>query len=154
MSNSGDAAGRDTPSRWPRAAASAALIRDGAVLLVERGSPPFEGMWSLPGGAIEAGETAEAAAVREVREETGLDARIAGLAGVYDVILHGKDGTLEAHYVIATYYGTASGGDPRPGGDARLARFASLAALDELPLTDGTLAVIRRAAQLLTGGGE
>ena len=154
MSKSGDTAGRDGASRWPRAGASAALFRDGAVLLVERGSPPFQGAWSLPGGAIEPGETAEAAALREVREETGLDAVIAGLAGVNDVILRRDDGTLECHYVIATYYGSALGGEPQPGGDARRAEFVSLGALEGLSLTPDTLAVIRRAAHLLSRRDE
>jgi len=139
---------------WPRAGASAAIFRDGAVLLVERGAPPFEGMWSLPGGAIEPGETAEAAAVREVREETGLDARIAGLAGVYDVILRRDDGTLKGHYVLATYYGSAVGGDPRGGGDARRAQFVALNTLDAMSLTPDTFAVIQRAAQLLSRRDE
>ena len=58
---------------WPRAGASAVLFRGEAVLLIERGGGPSEGLWSLPGGSIEAGETAEDAARREVREETGLD---------------------------------------------------------------------------------
>lgn len=149
MSKSGDTGGRDAAPRWPRAGASAALFRDGAVLLVERGTPPFEGLWSLPGGAIEPGETAEAAVTREVREETGLGAEIAGLAGVTDVILRRDDASLEAHYVLATYYGIALGGEPRPAGDARRVEFVSLAALDAVRLTPGTLAVIRRAHGLL-----
>lgn len=148
--------GHDTAHRQPcpRAGASAALFREGAVLLVERGAPPFEGSWSLPGGAIEPGETAEAAAIRELREETGLGAEIAGLAGVTDVILRRDDGSLEAHYVLATYYGIALGGEPRPGGDARRAEFVSLSTLDARRLTPGTLAIIRRAHGLLARRDE
>jgi ADP-ribose pyrophosphatase YjhB (NUDIX family) len=134
---------------WPRAGASAALIRDGAVLLVERGSPPLQGLWSLPGGSIEPGETAEAAAVREVREETGLEAQILGLAGVHDVILRSETGALEAHYVLAVYCGRAPRGDPCAAADARQARFVPLAELKGLALTPGLVPLIERAARLL-----
>jgi 8-oxo-dGTP diphosphatase len=135
-------------ARWPRAGASAALFRSCAVLLVERGSPPAEGLWSLPGGLIEPGETAIAAALREVREETGLRAEILGLAGVYDVILKSDTGALQAHYVLATYFGHVPDGDPRPAGDVRQAKFVPLEALDGIALTPATLPVIRRAATL------
>jgi len=134
---------------WPRAGASAALFRDGAVLLVERASAPLRHLWSLPGGVIEPGETAEAAAVREVREETGLAVDIVGLAGVHDVILRGDDGALQAHYVLATYFGRVAAGQPRAGSDARKARLVPLTQLDALALTPGLLPIIQRAAQLL-----
>jgi len=143
-----EAAGGD-PDHWPRAGASAALFREGAVLLVERGTAPFAGLWSLPGGAIEAGETAQAAAEREVLEETGLVADILGLSGVHDVMLRGNDLKLQARYVLATYYGRAPTGEPRGCGDARQARFVPLEDLAGLALTPGLVPIIRRAAQRL-----
>jgi ADP-ribose pyrophosphatase YjhB (NUDIX family) len=132
--------------------ASAALFRADSILLVQRNSEPAEGLWSLPGGSIEAGETAEDAARREVREETSLEAHIVGLAGVYDIIDRDANGTVVLHYVIATYFGHAGKGAPQAGGDARDARFLPLASLDGLPMTHGTRFVITEAAQRLRAG--
>jgi 8-oxo-dGTP diphosphatase len=136
-------------SPWPRAGASAALFRDGKVLLIKRSTAPFAGLWSLPGGLIEPGETAEAAARREVREETGLSADIAGLAGVHDVMVHGHDGMLAAHYLLATYFGRPGPGYPRAGSDVGEARLVPLAEIGALPLTPGAADIIARAATLL-----
>lgn len=133
----------------PRAGASAALFRDGAVLLVERGSAPFAGLWSLPGGVIEAGETAEEAARREVREETGLEAHLSGLTGVHDVRVPGEGALPQVHFDLAVYFGRAGGGEPRPGGDARKARLVPLDALDGLALTPGLSPLVRKAARQL-----
>ncbi|KAB2938589.1 MAG: NUDIX hydrolase [Hyphomicrobium sp.] len=150
--------GFDTAERpqgpWPRAGASAVLFRGSTVLLVERGEAPAQGLWSLPGGSIEAGEPAEDTARREVREEAGLEAHIVGLAGVYDIIEHESDGTVLLHYVLATYFGRAAEGDPRAGGDARDARFFPLDALEDLPMTPGTRFVIAEAWRLLAAGGD
>jgi ADP-ribose pyrophosphatase YjhB (NUDIX family) len=134
---------------WPRAAASAVLFRGESVLLILRGEGPSEGLWSLPGGAIEMGETAEDAARREVEEETGLIAHIEGLAGVYDVIDRDEDGEVVLHYVIATYFGRADDGEPRPRGDAHEARFFALDAVKDLELTHGTRFVVEHAWRLL-----
>ena len=131
---------------WPRCAASAAIFRDDSVLLIERATGALKGRWSLPGGHIEPGETAQAAALRETREETGVDADIAGLVDVHDVILRRPDGSLAAHYVIAVYCGRWRAGDPRAGSDAGVASFVRIADVDSYPLTDGAAQLIRRAA--------
>lgn len=139
----------DANGPWPRAGASAALFRDETVLLVERGAGPSEGLWSLPGGSIAAGETAEDAARREVGEETGLKAHIVGLAGVYDIIDRDATDAVVLHYVIAAYFGRAGDGPPRPGSDARDARFVAIAKLADVPMTVGTRHVIEEARRLL-----
>jgi ADP-ribose pyrophosphatase YjhB (NUDIX family) len=141
--------GKDDDSKCPRAAASAVLFRGEAVLLIERGAGPYEGLWSLPGGKIELGETAEDAARREVEEETGLICKIEGLAGVYDVIDHDEAGKVTLQYVIATYYGRADDGEPRTRHDVRQAQFFALDATKDLKLTHGTQFVIDHAWRLL-----
>ncbi|HXF53031.1 MAG TPA: NUDIX hydrolase [Hyphomicrobiaceae bacterium] len=145
-------ASKRNPQGWPRAAASAAIFRDDEVLLVERASGPSAGLWSLPGGHIEPGETAAAAALREVAEETGVSAELLGLTHVHDVILRDKDGALVAHYVIAVYYGVWRAGAPLAAGDSRAARFVPLSDLGAYAMTDGTLGIIAAAANRVAEG--
>lgn len=142
---------RTVPS-WPRCAASAAVFRNSSVLLVQRGKGALVGLWSLPGGHIESGETAKAAAAREVLEETGVEAELEGLVDIHDVILHRDDGTLRAHYLIAVFWGRWRAGEPTPGGDEMAARFVPVEEIGDAGsyrLTDGAAALIQRAwAQL------
>ena len=135
-------------TEWPRCGASAAIFRDGHVLLIQRAKGAFTGLWSFPGGHIEPGETARAAAQREVMEETGCDVRIGGVLDVHDVILRDAADALSVHYVIAVYWGVWSAGEPVASTDAAAARFWRLDELDNLAMTEGTAAFIQRAAEL------
>lgn len=130
---------------WPRCGASAAVFRGEAILLIVRAKGALKGLWSLPGGHIEPGETARAAARREVLEETGVEADIDALVDVHDVILRATDGALSAHYLIAVFCGRWRSGEPNAGSDASLARFVPLGDLAGLQLTDGAAQLIRRA---------
>lgn len=143
-----------TRPTWPRPAASAAIFRDGLVLLVERGKGALPGTWSLPGGHIEPGERAMAAALREVAEETGVEAEILGLTDVHDVMIQGADGQLSAHYVLAVYFGRWMRGEPVAGGDSVAARFVRLDDLETYRLTPGARPIITRAWQFLTALAE
>jgi 8-oxo-dGTP diphosphatase len=91
--------------------------RGDEVLLIRRGKPPFEGQWSVPGGRVEPGEALQAAAHRELLEETGTIAEIAGLIDVFENI--GEHG----HFVMVDYAARWISGEPRAGDDARDARF-------------------------------
>ncbi len=134
---------------WPRCGASAAIFRSGEVLLIERAKGALKGLWSLPGGHIEPGETAKAAALREMREETGVEADIRGLVDIHEVILRGPDDALLAHYLIAVHCGRWRAGEPVAGSDAGAARFVRIEDIDTYPLTDGAAALIRRAWALV-----
>lgn len=132
--------------RWPRCGASAAIFRGASVLMIERGKGTLQGYWSLPGGHIEAGETARAAALREVREEAGVDATIDALVDVHDVLRYGEDdGRLVAHYVVVVFRGRWLAGEPVAGSDAANARFVPLEHIDALATTDGLPDIARRA---------
>lgn len=131
---------------WPRCGASAAIFRGTRVLLIERGKPgALYGYWSLPGGHIEPGEPARAAALREVAEETGVEARLDGLVDIHEVIIPGRDRPLVAHYLIAVFAGRWIAGEPVAGGDAAAARFVELHEAQDYRLTPGAASLIERA---------
>jgi 8-oxo-dGTP diphosphatase len=125
----------------PVPAVGVVCFRGSEVLLIRRGRPPLQGQWSLPGGRIEPGERIEAAALRELMEETGVEADVLGLVAVVDGLFPG------AHYVLIDYAALWRSGEPRPGDDAADAAFHALDALDGLGLWDQTLQVIREAAR-------
>jgi 8-oxo-dGTP diphosphatase len=139
---------------WPRAAASAAIFRDGKVLLAQRSKPPLTGIWSLPGGHIEPGEKAIEAAHRELGEETCSQADLKGLVDIVDVIVRHDDGSLRAHYVISVFYGVWLNGDAQPESDCQAVEWVSLDRLTERPITEGTEAIIARAAAALKDSGH
>lgn len=136
--------------QWPRVGASAAILRDETVLLVVRGKGALAGYWSLPGGHVEPGEAARAAALREVAEETGVTAEIGGIVDVHDIISREASGEIRSHYLLAVFWGHWQSGDAVAASDAREARFVPLVDLDGLRMTDGASALIRRAAGLRT----
>jgi 8-oxo-dGTP diphosphatase len=100
MSNFDNA--RTYPTR-PYLAVSAAIFRDGRVLIVRRGRPPAHGLYTLPGGGVELGETLEEAVIREVREETGLVIAPLALIGFREAIARDATGRVERHFVILPF---------------------------------------------------
>ena len=102
------------------AAVGCVVIRDGKILLVKRGYPPRAGFWSVPGGAIEAGEGIAEAAVRELEEETGIRAKPIGIIDVYNAVTKDESGRVQYHYVIldVLFDQNSIQGEIRPGGDA------------------------------------
>lgn len=129
------------------AAASAVLLRGEQVLLVLRAAGAAQGLWSLPGGHVEPGESARDAALREVIEETGLGAELHGSLGEHRITVASADGRTLC-YAIEVFYGTPLPGEPHAGGDAAEARFTPLSDLPGASLTPGAEAFIARAVAL------
>ena len=118
------------------------------VLLVKRGAPPGQGLWSLPGGGVELGESLVQACAREIKEETGLEARVGPLVEVFERVLRDDRDRVEYHYVLLDYLCWARPLPPRAGDDAAAARWQSLEDLESVGLTPDTLRVVRKAAAL------
>jgi mutator protein MutT len=131
-----------------------AVILDGdRVLLVRRGQAPLRGEWSLPGGAVELGETLEAALKREVLEETGLDVRVGPPVDVFDRIHPAADRRIQFHYIVIDYLCTREGGRLVHGSDADEVCWADVDDLRPFRLTDKAHEVIAKARRLLARSG-
>lgn len=136
-------------SQRPIAAAGVVCFRGEAVLLIRRGKPPSAGQWSLPGGKIEWGERAADAALRELREETGVEANLTGLIDVVDGLFASRQtGALWGHYILVDYAADWVSGEPCAGDDAAEARFVPLAEIGALEMWAETVRVIQLAARL------
>ncbi|MDP3401110.1 MAG: NUDIX hydrolase [Brevundimonas sp.] len=125
----------------PIPAVGVVCLRGDTVLLVRRGRPPRQGEWSLPGGRIEPGERAVDAALRELHEETGVEAEITGLLDVVD----GLFPDAGRHYVLIDYAARWLSGEPVAGDDAAEARFVALDAVEALVDWSETRRIIRMA---------
>lgn len=121
---------RDEAALRPVPAVSAALIRDGRILMVRRRYPPNAGRLALPGGKVEAGESLRDAAARELREETGVEANAEGVVTAIDLFDHDALGGLVAHYVIVVIGMRWRGGVEAADDDATELRWMDLATLD------------------------
>lgn len=142
----------------PRIGVAAVIFDEaGRVLLVERGKPPAQGQWTVPGGSLERGETLAAGVRREVEEETGLLVEVGPLVAVVERMSEGAaqgtsgqrraaDGSY--HFVILDYLAFLRGGELAAGSDARQARFCTDEELAVLPLTEGLLPVIAEARRM------
>lgn len=106
----------------PVPAVGVVCLKGDEVLLIRRGTPPRQGEWSLPGGRIEPGEAVTAAALRELQEETGVEADLIGLIDVVDGIF----AEVGKHYVLIDYAAIWRSGEVRAGDDAAEAEFVPL----------------------------
>jgi 8-oxo-dGTP diphosphatase len=120
-------------------AVSVALVRDDKVLLVKRGLEPSRGLYAFPGGRVEAGETSEEAARRELLEETGMTA--AALSPLREYLIDAEVGGEEITYRLEVFTGKWAGGEPACASDADEACFYTPAEMEKLPLTDSILDV-------------
>jgi ADP-ribose pyrophosphatase YjhB (NUDIX family) len=121
----------------------ALIFNDDRILLVERGKEPLKGEWSLPGGAVETGERIEDALIREVFEETGLEVSPTSIAAVFERIMPDAQNVPEYHYLLIDFFCVVRGGSLCAGDDCSKAAWFALEECERLPMTAGTLGVIR-----------
>lgn len=139
-----------TPADKIEIGAGTVCFRGEDVLLIRRGKKPGLGQWSIPGGRIERGETADAAALRELDEETGVKARLIGLIDVVDAIFSSRTtGQPYLHYLLFDYAAEWISGDPVAGDDAAHAEWISPARLEQLPIWDETHRIIEAARKMV-----
>ena len=134
-----------------------AIVTDGErVLLIQRGHPPGQGLWSIPGGRVELGETLHAALRREIQEECGLDVDVGDVAIMLDRVTRDSDGSVRSHYLILDFWSTPVGSpipDVRASSDASDAGWYTLDQIRQLPTTNKLAdyleeALRRRAARI------
>ncbi|MGN6571404.1 MAG: NUDIX hydrolase [Pseudolabrys sp.] len=133
----------------PFLAVSAAILRGGKVLVVRRAKKPALGVYTLPGGVVEAGETLEEAVRREVREETALDIAPVTLAGHREVIIRDAQGRTERHFVILCFASRWLSGEPQLNEELDEARWIDPAELSGLKTTEGLAEIVAAAAARL-----
>jgi 8-oxo-dGTP diphosphatase len=138
-----------SPRPKPELAVSAAIFRDGKVLLVRRAGQPSMGLWTLPGGRVEVGETLLDAVQREVMEETTLTIAVIGLAGYREVILAEAVGDRGRHFVILPFAARYVAGDVTLNDELGDARWVKIDEIGDLPTTEGLKGILRQAQVLL-----
>jgi ADP-ribose pyrophosphatase YjhB (NUDIX family) len=142
---------REFPSR-PVVGVGAVVVEGDAVLIVQRGREPLKGQWSLPGGAVELGETLDAAIAREVREETGLDVEVGPIVEVLNRIRRDETGRVRFHYVLVDFVCRRVAGELSSGSDAAAAAWATASEIALYDVAPATVAVIRKALERLRSG--
>lgn len=134
----------------PVLAASIAVFRDGKVLLAQRAKAPALGLYSLPGGRIEPGETMRAGALRELLEEVGVEAEILGFIDHVEHIEHDASGILKAHAVIAAFVGRWRAGEPVLSDEVSDVVWVDPHQPGDWPMTRGLANILARAAAILS----
>lgn len=139
---------RTYPTR-PFLAVSAAIFRDGKVLVVRRARKPALNLYTMPGGVVEAGETLTEAVAREVREETSLQIEVLALAGHREAVMRDAQGRVERHFVIMCFAARWVAGEPVLNEELDDARWLDPSEIAGLRTTDGLADIVAAAALLV-----
>jgi ADP-ribose pyrophosphatase YjhB (NUDIX family) len=138
---------RTYPDR-PYVGIGAVIVHEGRVVLVKRRFDPLAGQWSIPGGAVEAGETLDACVAREMAEETGFVVEVGPVVEVLDRITRDEEGRVLYHFVLIDYLCWPIGGELRAGSDVAEAVLAEPSELAQYALTEKATSVIERALEM------
>jgi 8-oxo-dGTP diphosphatase len=143
---------REYPER-PVIGVGGVVIENGRALLVRRGHPPLEGDWSIPGGALETGETIAEGVRRELEEETGLEVRVLDLIEVFERIFPDGSGKPQYHFVILDYLCERVRGEPNAGGDALDTMWVREEDLSRFSLTPAAMRVLKQGFSMVRTRG-
>ena len=136
-------ANREYPDS-PRVGVGAVVLKEGRVLLVRRGVAPANGLWAIPGGGLELGETLREAAEREILEETGITIRAGEPVFTCDVCHRDDDGRVRFHYVIVDLAADYVSGEVSAADDALEARWVTPEEIEVLPATKTTVKLLKQ----------
>jgi 8-oxo-dGTP diphosphatase len=135
---------REYPDR-PLVGVGGVIIHEERALIVQRGKPPRQGEWTVPGGMVELGEPLRGGVEREVLEETGLVVKAGEVLDVFDSIHRDPDGRTQYHYVLVDFLCTRVGGELQAASDVAQARWVTREELESMPLIGFTAQVIKKA---------
>ena len=143
---------REYPAQ-PIVGVGAVIVQDGKLVLIRRGVEPDKGKWSIPGGGVELGETVGDAAVREAKEECGLDIELFEdrPMDALDKMVPGEKGRLKYHYVLLQFLARPKGGTLKPISDATESRWVPLEEVKRYNLTDSFRAFFKKHRKELEG---
>lgn len=127
----------------PQVAVGAIVFKDDKVLLVRRGQAPSKGLWAIPGGSVELGETLQEAAEREIFEESGLTIRANEPVFTFDLVERDEKERIRYHYVIVDLMADYVDGQPRPGDDVTEVRWISSQEMGKLEVSPKTLELLK-----------
>jgi ADP-ribose pyrophosphatase YjhB (NUDIX family) len=125
-------------------AVGAIVVKNGQVLLARRGKEPSYGLWSVPGGGVHLGEGLKTAALREIREECGIEIEVGDVVEIVERMVREADGRIQYHYVIVDYLARWVSGDLTPSSEVLEARWVPPEAFPQYQMTAGTADVINR----------
>jgi mutator protein MutT len=143
-----DRSDRIYPAR-PLVGVGAVVWNGNRVLLVQRAKPPAQGRWSLPGGLVEVGETAEDAVRREVAEECGIEVIVGPVLGLFEPIHRDADGRVRYHFVVVDFLARYCSGELRAGDDAADLCWVAPGELERFDLLPATRSMIDRSLDRL-----
>jgi 8-oxo-dGTP diphosphatase len=127
----------------------AVIIRNGKILLEKRKGEPGRGKWTIPGGLVELGESAEQTVMREVKEETNLRVEKPKLIDVVNNIIPDEDGRIKYHFVIVDYFVKLKGGKLKAADDAAELRWVKFSEVENYDLTRSFREFFKRNRQKL-----
>jgi len=121
----------------------AVVFKDQRVLLVQRGKPPAQGLWAIPGGSVQLGERLQQAAEREIFEEAGIVIKAGEPVFTFDLVERDDQGQVKFHYLIVDLTAEYVKGELQSGDDALAARWVSAAELKDLPVSSLTIKMLQ-----------